>query len=460
MTIAANLAARLEGVVGSSRVLASEAELLGYAIEDCLPAAAVRPSCSEEVCEVVRFAAAEKLGVVCCGSRSKLQMGMQAQRYDVALDLCALAQIAHYDEADLTLSVDAGMRLEALSKVLAAKRQFVPLAVPCLATSTVGGSVVSGIDSMLRLQYGTARDFLVGAEFVDGTGRTCKSGGRVVKNVTGYDIHKLLIGSLGTLAAITRLNFRTFPLPETSAGALTGFSSAEAALAFRRELLGSGLPFSCVELFDGQFSSLLDGELGRLKDLGFAPLKAGGWSLYTAFAGEEAVVRRMKSEVENRSARAAAKSFEMLEEQRNEWLGDALRESFDWLRHAARGVVIVRISQKQFATQGPKLFLSNPSSSGWRSALLMSGSGTVMLALLPEEENESGREEMLCSVREILAQGNTGENTAKLLHAPAWVKAHCNVWGDLRGDFLLMQRVKAAFDPARVFSPGRFVGGI
>ena len=78
--------------------------------------------------------------------------------------------------------------------------------------------MASGIDSTLREQYGTARDFLIGAEFVEGKGTLCKSGGRVVKNVTGYDLHKLLVGSLGTLGMITRLNFRTFPMPRVFGG--------------------------------------------------------------------------------------------------------------------------------------------------------------------------------------------------------------------------------------------------
>ena len=156
--------------------------------------------------------------MVCCGARSKLEIGMPPQRYDLAVDLTGMVQIPHYDPADLTLSVDAGLPLAELTKVLAAQNQFLPLAVPCFASSTIGGTVASGMDSTLRLQYGTARDLLIGAEFVDGTGRLCRSGGRVVKNVTGYDLHKLLIGSLGTLAAITRLNFRTYPLPELRGG--------------------------------------------------------------------------------------------------------------------------------------------------------------------------------------------------------------------------------------------------
>src|SRR5437660_10929575 len=121
-------------------------------------------------------------------------------------------------------------------------KQFLPRSVPFYFESTIGGIIASGVDSSLRHSYGTARDFLIGAEFVDGTGRLCKSGGRVVKNVTGYDLHKLLIGSLGTLAVITRLNFRTFPAPLAgSRGFVASFPNAEGALALRRTIAQSPL---------------------------------------------------------------------------------------------------------------------------------------------------------------------------------------------------------------------------
>ena len=88
-----------------------------------------------------------------------------------------------------------------------------PLAVPFLDRTTVGGTIASGVDSPLRQSYGTARDYILGMEFVTGEGIVAKSGGRVVKNVTGYDMHKLMIGSLGTLGVITKINLRTFPRP-------------------------------------------------------------------------------------------------------------------------------------------------------------------------------------------------------------------------------------------------------
>src|SRR5208283_2608899 len=256
MTATPNLAARLEGILGAHRVVAAEAELREYAINGIVPRAIVRPASAQETAEIVRFAIAEKLAIVATGSRSKLDLGMPPERYDLALDMTALHDIAHFDPGDLTLSVDAGMPLRQLAGVLAEKGQFLPLAVPCYESSTVAGALASGIDSTLRQQYGTARDFLIGAEFVDGKGAPCKSGGRVVKNVTGYDLHKLLVGSLGTLAVITRLNFRTFTLPQSHGGHLTHFSNLEGAAAFRHAIEKSGLPLANLETLSPEMVAL------------------------------------------------------------------------------------------------------------------------------------------------------------------------------------------------------------
>src|SRR5262249_6466739 len=152
------------------------------------------------------------------GCRTKLELAPRPQRYDIALDLSALREIAHYDPADLTLSVDAGMPLWQLNAKLFRHNQFLPLLTPYYSTSTIGGTIASGLDSPLRQYYGTARDSLLGAESMDGTGARVKSGGRVVKNVSGYDLHKLRIGSVGSLAVIPRLNFRPFPAPIGSRG--------------------------------------------------------------------------------------------------------------------------------------------------------------------------------------------------------------------------------------------------
>jgi hypothetical protein len=167
-----------------------------------------------------------------------------------------LTGIAHYDPGDLTVSVNAGMPLAELARILADQNQFLPLAVPFFERATIGGAIAVGLDSPLRHFYGTARDFLIGAEFVDGAGALTKSGGRVVKNVTGYDFHKLLNGSLGSLAVITRLNFRTFPLQQSRRGFVASFENQAAALAFVKALGDSALTPTVVDFVSPEFAEL------------------------------------------------------------------------------------------------------------------------------------------------------------------------------------------------------------
>ncbi len=124
-------------------------------------------------------------------------MGAAPRQYDLALDLTRLDRVIAYDPGDMTLSVEPGIPLRRIESALAEHRQFLPLVVPFMDRATVGGTIASGVDSPLRQFYGTARDYVLGIEFVTGDGASAKSGGRVVKNVSGYDLHKLMIGALG-----------------------------------------------------------------------------------------------------------------------------------------------------------------------------------------------------------------------------------------------------------------------
>ncbi len=206
--------ARLEEITGNAHVFTDSAELIAREVCGVRPAVIVTPADAAQVGEILRFASAEKLAVIPTGACSKLGIGSPPTRYDIALDLSRMNRVLAYDPHDLTLGVEPGVRIEDLLSTLAEKNQFLPLAVPFAERATIGGIVAANSSSPLRHAYGAVRDFCLGMEFVTADGAQAKSGGRVVKNVTGYDLHKLLIGSLGTLGVITRVNFRTFPMPQ------------------------------------------------------------------------------------------------------------------------------------------------------------------------------------------------------------------------------------------------------
>ncbi len=460
MTTAANLATRLEAILGAHCVVAAEAELREYAIDEMVPGAIVRPASAQEAAEVVRFAIAEKLAIVTTGSRSKLDLGMPPARYDLALDMTALHDIAHFDPGDLTLSVDAGMPLRQLAGVLAEKGQFLPLAVPCYETSTVAGALASGIDSTLRQQYGTARDFLIGAEFVDGKGAPCKSGGRVVKNVTGYDLHKLLVGSLGTLAVITRLNFRTYTLPQAHGGHLAYFSNLQGAAAFRDAIEKSGLPLANLETLSPEMVALTAAALHETNEEFAGRLDPGKWCVYASFEGSEAVVPRITRDLQKLANESAAARSEILNPSADTHLGGVLREAFDWLRWTSPSAALFRIALPQCKSGDLAGLLCIGQESSLRSALLVRAAAIIYFVLLAETEDESAFHALENAAARVFSLGGASQGHATLLHAPGKLKSRVNVWGPERADLAMMQRVKRSFDPQNIFAPGRFVGGI
>src|SRR5271154_97457 len=173
----AGVSSRMAEIVGDANVTSDPAQIAAYQIDGQSPAAVVRPDSSEEVVEIVKFAVREKLAIVPTGGRTKLGIGMPPRQYDIAIDMTRMDRIVAYDPGDLTLSVEPGIPLHTIASALAEHRQFLPLAVPFKNRATAGGTIASGVDSPLRQVYGTARDFVLGMEFVTGDAIAAKSGG-------------------------------------------------------------------------------------------------------------------------------------------------------------------------------------------------------------------------------------------------------------------------------------------
>jgi glycolate oxidase FAD binding subunit len=460
MTVTANLEARLTETIGAQRVVVAPEELAAYAVDGLVPSAIVRPASAEGVAEVVRFAVADKLAMLPFGSKSKCEMGMPAARYDIAVDMTGLHEIAHYDAGDMTLSVDAGMPLRELEIYLKENGQLLPLAVPCFESTTAGGAIASGIDSALRQQYGPVRDFLIGAEFVDGTGQICKSGGRVVKNVTGYDLHKLLIGSLGTLGIITRLNFRTFPLPAASGGHVANFSGSQGALKYRNAVEKAGLPLADLEVLSPKVGEMIRAILRKAGEEEPPMLEPDEWCVYAAFEGNEPVVRRISSDVARIARETGALDGKILETAEDESLGGMLRESLEWLRWGSPANVIYRLALPELTPQIVDELSNLAGSVSMDAALLVRFAGVLYFTVFAERADEAAIGALTKIASGVTSLARARKGYATLLHAPLAVKANATRKASEESNLTLQHRVKQAFDPSGVFAPGREVGGL
>lgn len=464
MTTATNFAVRLESAIGESHTSADPAVCSEYVVDEIAPSVVAKPASAEEVAEIVHFAALERLAIIPCGHCTKLEIGMPPSRYDIALDMTGLNKIAHYDPGDLTISVDAGASFNDLAAPLYKQKQFLPLSVPFYFESTIGGIIGSGVDSSLRHSYGTARDFLIGAEFVDGTGRLCKSGGRVVKNVTGYDLHKLLIGSLGTLAVITRLNFRTFPAASASRGFVISFRTPEDALAFSKLVESTPLRPSSIDLISHQLMELfLEAEKDSSEPRA-VPLQkkfpADSWHLCISIEGTPEVCERASREFAHLSASPKAKpvQFVTLNESEGADLWHYLGQSVPLLLETSPATAIFKIALLPLQIPALLQKLRNLADlASLRSAVLVRACGVMYFALVPPS-GDSASPERLTEAASAVFSLCFGENVpATLPWCPTPLKRSINVWGQPRPDLALMCRLKSAFDPQNLFAPGRFL---
>lgn len=464
MTVAANFASRLESAIGASHVTADAAGCAEYAVDEIIPGAVAKPTSAEEVAEIVHFAALEKLALIPCGNRTKMAIGMPPSRYDIALNMTGISKVAHYDPGDLTVSVDAGANFNDLAAPLYKQRQFLPLSVPFYFESTIGGIIASGVDSALRHFYGTTRDFLIGAEFVDGTGHLCKSGGRVVKNVTGYDLHKLLIGSLGTLAVITRLNFRTFPAAPASRGFVASFPAPDDAFAFAKLVENAPLRPASVDLVSPQLMQLfLEGE----KNSAEPPvahlqgkLASDCWYLCVSVEGIPEVCDRASREFARLAAAPTAKPAQLLtlDESEGADLWHYLGQSIPLLLESSPSATIFKIAV--LPNRMPTLLRSLHAladQASFSHAVLARACGVLYFALLPPSRDSSSVAQLAKAASSIFAFCAVENASVTLPWCFTALKRAINIWGPPRPDFELMRRLKSAFDPENLFSPGRFV---
>lgn len=244
----------------------------------------VSPSSVEEVAAVVSFANEQGLSVGPAGGST--ERSTAELQTDIVLHLNQLTQVEHYDCGDLTVGVGAGTTIAQLNQLVAADKLMFAGDPPSPERCTVGGLLATASQGPLRHGYGAVRDYCIGIRFVTGSGHRAKGGGRVVKNVAGYDLMKLLIGSYGTLAVITSASFKLFPAPRQTRTYLAEFSSAAEALEFRYRIVRSPLSPMCLELVSPGARKLM--RPGMVSD---------AWVICVRASGSDNVLARYRREL-------------------------------------------------------------------------------------------------------------------------------------------------------------------
>ncbi len=256
MTIAPNLSPLLDAGI---QLLPPE-RLPAYAVDGQAPRWVAQPASRQEVAQVLQWASAEGLAVCPRGGGTQMALGNSPRRVDLVLDLPGLDRLLDFQPADLTVTVEAGMTLAALQSALAQGDKFLPVEAPLADQATIGGILATGATGPLRFAHGLPRDWLIGIGVVSAQGVASKAGGKVVKNVTGYDLNKLYTGSLGTLGVIVEATFKLSPRPADFAALVAAFPSAARAVQAGQQLAG--------QVFAPQGQQVVTGSAARRLGLG------------------------------------------------------------------------------------------------------------------------------------------------------------------------------------------------
>lgn len=247
------------------------------------PSRIEQPGTPEELAEALAAAARRGDAVVPVGGGRALQIGNVPERFDVALRTGGVDRILHLSQADLTMSVEAGASLDAIDEALRPLGQQLPIDPVGGGRHSIGGVLAAGLSGPLRQRYGTPRDFLVGLRVALPDGRLVASGGRVVKNVSGYDMNKLHLGALGTLGVIVAASFKVFPRPAREV--YLEVRSDDAWRDVERALALPELPLAVEIDGGGTVRARLggtDAAVARLAgELGWEEVPPGSWSMET-----------------------------------------------------------------------------------------------------------------------------------------------------------------------------------
>jgi glycolate oxidase FAD binding subunit len=432
---------KLRGIVGAPHVLTG-VDLSPYVVEGRTPEAAVFPANVDEVRAVVALAAESDVPVIPWGGGTAASAGTPAPRAGLVLGLRRLDRVLEHEPGDLTVTVEAGRTMAALQAALRERGQWLSLDPPDDARATLGGVLAANASGPRRHLYGTARDLLIGLTVVTAEGVLVRGGGKVVKNVAGYDLPKLFVGSCGTLGVIVELTVKLRPRPDDERLVAVTFDRVKDAGAAVRAVMASDLIPNAIEL--------LDGEAARALGLGAPPaallLGLDGLAEQVAWQADE--LARLVPAFGGRGPRTLAPEL---------WprLATAAQAAFATPAAVMR-LCVLPTQVAEVVEQGSGLARGRGFASAWTAH---AGVGVVTGALALE----GGRHEV-GAVADVL-RGWRGiahacAGYAVLDAAPLAVKEAVGVWDDGGAAGRIMQRIKRELDPKNVLNPGRFVASI
>jgi glycolate oxidase FAD binding subunit len=443
----------LAAIAGDEHTTAGSTEL---AINGVTPAHVVSPGSAEEIAAILQLANSLGLVVAPAGGFTKQDIGGVPERVDILLRTTRLNTIEHFDPGDLTIGVNAGMTFAEAQNELTKHQQWLPCDAARLDRATFGGLLATGASGPLKSAFGGMRDYCIGVQFVTADGKLAKGGGRVVKNVAGYDLMKLMTGSYGSLAVITRAAFKVFPRPRQTRTFICAFASLEEALRFRAQVFRSPLTPLCLEIVSPRaLEYLCDPPAVRDAD-DYTPSQpvtqtANEWQIVLRATGSDNVLHRYAKELGS----AVTRTLEGWAEQQY-WTWISNFEYAVLERHRNAMVIYTHLAIQNVGPAIASLERSAPDHNFIPAVLGRAATGNLVMALMPlSVDPPSAMQFANCAsaFRGLLPAGSSAE----VAHCPKEAKPHFDVWGSTPTSLEMMKAVKHAMDPNNILNRDRFI---
>jgi glycolate oxidase FAD binding subunit len=406
------------------------------------------PESEAELAQVMREAYDAGRSMVAVGGGTQIHLGNPPRSVHVAVYTGRLRGVAEYEPGNLTVSVRAGTTLKDLQQVLHAENQFLPLDPPHMDRATLGGVVAGNASGPIRFRYGTVRDMLLGIRIAHADGICTKAGGKLVKNVTGYDMCKLYAGSLGTLGIFSELTFKVQPRSEAIATMALACASLRAALEASQAVLRSDLTPDAMEILNDRAFEELAGE---------AP--GAPWILLLQFGETDAAVRWQVDRVREMAAAGGGVLLNVL--------GTPESEEF-WCRMASLRArqgngeeLLLKCSVLYQSAVDIGHRLDEMGARLQACSFIFCHAGThIFYGRYEWPDGGAAAEDLRREILELRRHCLAAGGHLVIEKARTDVKRDLDVWGYQAPALEWMRRIKKQFDPKGLLNPGRYVGGM
>ncbi len=427
---------KLKQVIGKTGILEEE-QVSAYAFDGIVPEIVVLPTSVQQVQEVLRYASEHGYSVIPMGAGTKLGIGNIPHKVDIVLALTHLNSVVEYEPADLTVTVEAGIRLADLQNELAKNRQFLPLNPPYADRCTIGGIVATNASGPLRLRYGTARNQVLGLRVVHASGTVVESGGKVVKNVAGYDLNKLYIGSYGTLGIITEVTLKLSPLPMRNAIIASQFQTVQDAVKTGLSLVSSQTLPTFVNLS-------VKHPINPFTE--YKPM------LIIGFGGEPETVTWQLNTVQTLLEQNSADGVQIVEDETHDAMCYEIQEFPNVVSELDNIIVKVNLKRTDITNY------LNENIEDTDKVMVLLGNGVIYF----KKPISSGTDlqQIANTITQMRQRAIDVGGNLIIESAPTEFKRLIDVWGPIGSTLNLMKQIKAKFDPDTLLNSGRFVSSI